>query len=141
MKHKITATVQWEIETREPDVVKAASVQLQKMLPNLVSGRILKIDNLKPRRQKKIIGSFAVNDVFPFITNEEERRDYFVDGSCHSIRMNRRIFIIHMRNITHIDVDFATLSNRAIVTNVITCVENSNNRFDICTQQLGYCVK
>ncbi len=94
MKHKITATVQWEIETREPDVVKAASVQLQKMLPNLVSGRILKIDNLKPRRQKKIIGSFAVNDVFPFITNEEERRDYFVDGSCHSIRMNSQRYFI-----------------------------------------------
>lgn len=94
MKHKITATVQWEIDTTESDVVKAASAQLRKMLPNLVSGRILKIDNLKPRRQKKIIGSFEPDDVFPFITNDEQRREYFVGDECFNVRMNSQRYFI-----------------------------------------------
>lgn len=94
MKHKITATVQWEIDTDASDVVKVASLQLRKMLPNLVSGRILKVDNLKPRRQKKIIGFFDPDEVFPFITSDEERRDYFVDDECFSVRMNSQRYFI-----------------------------------------------
>lgn len=93
-KHKITATIQWELETGDADILKSAHEQLEKMLPAYVSGRILKLDSLKHRRNRKIIAEFSLEEVLPFIVNDDKRREYKVGDKTYQVRMNSHRYFV-----------------------------------------------
>ena len=102
-KHKITANIQWEIETESDKILEMAEKELFEILPKSICGRILKIDNLRPRKGKKLIGEFQPQDVFPYIccfpTQSPDRykrirRKYVVGNETFHVKMNSQRYFI-----------------------------------------------
>jgi len=52
------------------------------------------VNRLKDRPQKKRIGEFTVEDVIPFITSSESKKDYVVNGQTYVVRMNSQRYFV-----------------------------------------------
>ena len=96
-RYKATAVVQWEFELgeNEQNPFKFAHDEISKMLSGDVSVRIAKVDKCKKRgRSHMILGEFSPEDVLPYITNSEEKKEYRVGKKQYLVRMNSHRYFI-----------------------------------------------
>lgn len=97
-RYKATAVVQWEFEIStdgELNPFKLAHDEIKKHLSHGMSVRIAKVDKCKKRgRSNMVLGEFLPEDVLPYVTNGEERREYQVDGKTYLVRMNSHRYFI-----------------------------------------------
>ena len=96
-RYKATAVVQWEFELGEDEQnpFKFAHDEISKMLSGDVSVRIAKVDKCKKRgRSHIILGEFAPEDVLPYITSSDEKREYRVGKKQFLVRMNSHRYFV-----------------------------------------------
>lgn len=52
------------------------------------------VNRLKERPQKRLLGEFTVDDVMPFITSGETKKDYVCNGQTYVVRMNSQRYFV-----------------------------------------------
>jgi 5-methylcytosine-specific restriction endonuclease McrA len=102
-RFRVTATVQWEIETSRSSLAEKQEQERAK-LESLVhkefpDARIFaRTDKLKDKIQKVHLGEFEPDLVLPFITKDDSRREYTIDEKTYSVRMNSHRYFIFREN-------------------------------------------
>jgi len=107
-QYKIIATITWKFESDETNkgCLEYAKRQLDQILDTHPQGEDfdgfgIQVDLAKMKERKRLmhIGEFGLDDVFPYITKEETKREYTVDGEVHTVRMNSdRYFVFKSNN-------------------------------------------
>jgi 5-methylcytosine-specific restriction endonuclease McrA len=97
-KSIVTATWKIEEDGNAEHCLEIARKQLDDILisPNRLDGFTVQIDLVPMRTRKRLmhIKSFPVDEIIALITDEEERRDFIVDGNTYSIRMNSDRYLL-----------------------------------------------
>ena len=105
MKYRAVATITWDFDVSprssgalSPKEIQEAAQQHLGQIP-IQDGisdlrLILKIDKIRQKIEKVRVGEFKIEEVIPFITKEETKRDYTCDGVVHSVKMNSPRYFI-----------------------------------------------
>lgn len=105
MKYRAIATITWDFDVSprssgslSPQDIQEAAQQHLGQIP-VQDGMndlrlVLKIDKIRQKIEKVRVGEFKIEDVIPFITKDETKRDYTCDGVTHSVKMNSPRYFI-----------------------------------------------
>jgi 5-methylcytosine-specific restriction endonuclease McrA len=87
-KYKAKATLIWELET-DQSANAVANNQLKKLLEPL-DNVVIQVNAVRQIKQEKttVLGEFLPDDVLPYVTNGNERREYFVNGKKYLVKMD-----------------------------------------------------
>lgn len=85
MKYRVTAS--WEIDTDSQE--KTAEEIKQKL--NILD---LQLHFAKLKTHKVRLGEFSIDDVFPYITKKDVKREYLVGETNYSVRMNSQRYFL-----------------------------------------------
>lgn len=98
MRFRATATVIWEIDAGSPDEALELANRHLGEIPNqdgMADARlVIRLDKLKQKVEKVRLGEFKPEDVIPYITKADVKRDYEYNGVKHSVRMNSPRYFI-----------------------------------------------
>jgi len=87
-EYRATASITFEFYANPEQIHEVALKEFEKILAEQAADKF----RLKIRRTKKtgtrVIGEFELDDVLPYITTSEERREYVVNGRKYQVRMN-----------------------------------------------------
>jgi hypothetical protein len=86
MRFKATATVTWEVTANTAEEAKQIANKNLEVLKN--DQILLKIDKLKDKVEKIKLGEFSVEDVIPYLTKENTKKEYEYDGVKYQVKMN-----------------------------------------------------
>lgn len=100
-RYKATATVTWEFDltdqTGKP--ITLARKQLEALLPPSSDFKLfIKVDKLRSKQHRIVLGKFAPEDVLPYITSEDVRRDYVVGDKVYPVKMNSHRYFVFREN-------------------------------------------
>jgi hypothetical protein len=91
----VTLTWKFDCDKSEEECLQHAKKQLDEILENHPHGNdfegfTVQVDLAKMKSRKKLIhiGKFLPDDVFPFVTEEETKKEFLVDGFQYQVRMN-----------------------------------------------------
>jgi hypothetical protein len=93
MKYRAIATVSWDFDTQlsQKEALEFADNHLGGFLKQDEFNDlrlVVRLDKLKEKVEKVKIGEFKIEDVIPFLTKEDEKREYFCDGVQYAVKMN-----------------------------------------------------
>lgn len=98
-RYRATATIVWDFDTelthdKALEIAKKhlAEIPAQDGMADL--RLVLRLDKLKDKIQKVRLGEFKAEEVIPFITKEDVRREYEINGVKHLVRMNSHRYFI-----------------------------------------------
>lgn len=95
--YKAIATVTWKFDSEDSkeQCLEYAKKQLDKILDcepfgDGYEGFGVQMDIAKMKERKKLVhlAAFDLDEVFPFITTDEKKREYAANGETHQVRMN-----------------------------------------------------
>lgn len=99
MRYRATAQIIWDFDTTLPkdQAVEVARQHLGE-LPNKDGMSdlrlIIRLDRLKDKVQKVRLGEFTPDDVIPYLTKEETKREYDVNGIKYAVKMNSHRYFL-----------------------------------------------
>jgi len=99
----VVITASWEIESDATgeEILKSAMEGFHFNDEERKNFRLLKrLDHLKEKPKKIRLGEFKPEEVIPYITREDEKRDYFIDGKKYAVRMNSHRYFIFRESLT-----------------------------------------
>ena len=98
-RYKARAIVEWdfEIDGAGQDLMKLAAEQLSNILvPPFTLTRISQIVQQKQRVYRLVLGEFTPEEVLPFITHTDTKKEYTAGKKQYLVRMNsHRYFVFH----------------------------------------------
>lgn len=106
-EYKVISTLMWKFESNlsERECMEAAKRQLKAITNTNPCGReydsfSMRVDlvPLKDRMRLIHIGSFDPEDVFPFITVEDSKREYRIGDEIYEVRMNSERYHVFKSN-------------------------------------------
>jgi 5-methylcytosine-specific restriction endonuclease McrA len=106
-EYKTIATITWKFESSKchREALEYAKARLEEILetkPHGIDfdGFSVQVDLAKMKDRKRLIhiAEFSLDEVFPFVTEEDSKRDYLVDGKTYQIRMNSDRYHIFKAN-------------------------------------------
>jgi 5-methylcytosine-specific restriction endonuclease McrA len=102
-KYRLTATVQWEIDATRSSLPTKQDEERAKLESLIHQGFpearvVARADKLKEKVEKVRLGEYRPDEVLPFITKDDTRRDYELDGKTYSVRMNSHRYFIFREN-------------------------------------------
>lgn len=100
MRWRATATITWDLETQnmsQPQALELANkhlgeLQTQDGIKDL--RLVVRLDKLKEKVEKVNLGEFKIEEVMPFITKEDVKREYESGGVKHAVRMNSHRYFL-----------------------------------------------
>lgn len=101
-KFKVTATVQWVVDLptackKEIEREEIAFSDLQQILGENVGRftflQIDKLDQMKDRKGRRVLGEFSIDDVLPFV-GKVDRKTYTIDNKEYTVKMNSHRYFI-----------------------------------------------
>lgn len=103
--YKSIVTITWKIEDEGNDIERSLSLarkQLDEILlpPKGLDGFAVQLD-LAPMKTRKClthIKSFPADEIFAFVTDLEERKDFIINNICYSVRMNSDRYHVFRKN-------------------------------------------
>ena len=105
--YKAVATITWELYSKEnrQTNLEFAKEQLEKILDSSPQGENfgnfnVQFDLVRLKKKKKPIhiGEFSLEEVFPYITEEEKRREFEYNGQTYKVRMNSQRYFVFKNN-------------------------------------------
>lgn len=108
-QYKAIVTLSWQIDTDDDQsqCLENARKQLERILDSNPQGSdfegfTVQIDLARMRDRKKLIhlGEFSLDEVMPFITEHESKKDFIIDGKIYSVRMNSDRYFVFRDNPT-----------------------------------------
>ena len=106
-QYKIITTLTWKFETDDPpeECLESAKKQLESILNTQPTGEnfdgfTVQVDLARMKDRKRLIhlGEFNLDDVMPYLTEEEVKREYMVEGKPHLVRMNSDRYFVFKNN-------------------------------------------
>lgn len=106
-QYKTIATITWRIETEldEEQCLEYAKNQLEQILDSNPQGEdfdgfAVQIDLARMKDRKRLIhlGEFDLDEVMPYISEHEIKRDYYVGEKKYSVRMNSDRYFVFKDN-------------------------------------------
>ena len=99
VRYKATANIQWTFDTDDgADPKRSAFENLQAILGDKLGDftfiHIGKIDQLKMRMNRMVLGEFVPDDVLPYIGSEQDRRKYIVGDDEYMVKMNSQRYFV-----------------------------------------------
>jgi 5-methylcytosine-specific restriction endonuclease McrA len=106
-KYRISANLVWDVESDSDfkTVREIAQQQLKEVLANssLASKLSFKshvgLNKLRDKPKFWIIGEFKPEEVLPFVTMSETRKEYTIDGKTYMVRMNSHRYFTFARSL------------------------------------------
>jgi len=103
-RFRATAQIIWDFDTT---VSKDQAVELARQhlgeLPNKDGmpdlRLIIRLDRLKDKIQKVRLGEFTIDDVIPFFTKEETKKEYDVNGIKYAVKMNSHRYFLFRESV------------------------------------------
>jgi len=99
----VVVTASWEVESDldGEQILKQAVEQVCFRGEEKRNFRLLKrLDRLKDKPKKIRVGEFRPEEVIPYITKEDEKRTYIIDGKSYAVRMNSHRYFIFRESLT-----------------------------------------
>lgn len=106
--YKVITTVTWQFdsEANQSHCLEYAKSQLEKILNckpqgSAYNGFSVQVDLAKMKDRKRLIhlGCFELDEVFPFVTSEETKKEYNVGDKSYIVRMNSDRYHVFKDNI------------------------------------------
>jgi 5-methylcytosine-specific restriction endonuclease McrA len=98
MKFKATASLQFEFdETSAENTIQRASKYLREKLPTGMAFRVTKVR--ESSNQNVVLGLFSIESVLPFITKDNVKKEYVVNGETYQVRMNSQRYFVFQKSI------------------------------------------
>jgi hypothetical protein len=106
-QYKVIATIAWnlDIELDHVDCLKRAKQQLEEILDSNPQGENFEgfsvhvdLARMKERRRLIHIGEFSLDEVMPYITEHESKRDYQIGNHTYTVRMNSDRYFVFKDN-------------------------------------------
>jgi hypothetical protein len=96
MRHRVVATITWDIESSTFDQgLDLANKQLSEFSSKIIDSKItVRLDKLKDKIERIKLGEFKIEDVMPFLTKEEMKREYEYNGVKHFVNMGSQKYFI-----------------------------------------------
>lgn len=104
---KVIATLTWKFDTDRDhnESLEYAKKQLDEILETKpkgcdFDGFTIQVDLAKMKDRKRLIhlGVFELNEVFPFVTVEDTKKEYQVEDQIYQVRMNSDRYHVFMNN-------------------------------------------
>lgn len=95
--YKAIATITWKFESDKPleECLEFAKAQLEKIVDcspygDEFDGFSVQMDIAPMKERKKLIhiATYPLDEILPFITTEDQRKEFIVDGQPYLVRMN-----------------------------------------------------
>jgi len=102
-RYRVVITASWEVESEQAgeQILRAAVEQVGFDGQERKNFRLLKrLDRLKEKPKKIRLGEFKPEEVIPFITKEDDRRNYCINGTVYAVRMNSHRYFIFRESLT-----------------------------------------
>ena len=106
-QYKIISTICWKFETEleEQDCLEYAKRQLEEILDFSPQGEdfegfSVQIDLARMKDRKRLVhlGEFGLDEVMPFISEQDSKRDYQIGDKTYSVRMNSDRYFVFRDN-------------------------------------------
>jgi hypothetical protein len=103
---KVITTLSWRLDSKDPEAaLKQAKEQLNRILNTKPHGREFEdfsvqvsLAPMRDRKQLIHLGEFRLDEVLPYITEEETRREYRVGDQVFNVRMNSDRYFVFNEN-------------------------------------------
>lgn len=99
-RYKVTATIQWEIESEKPknseDLRKIAEDTLSNNFPQF---KVKQIHVTRHTKNKVVLGEFSVQEVLPFISIQETKREFQIGENVFTVKMNSDRYVVFKNNL------------------------------------------
>jgi len=100
-RYRVNICFSYEFETKEE--LKEAQIEAEKSFNEMTSQIILtrkqvKLDKLKQTRHQIYLGEFNFNDIVPYISRNEKRKDYEINGVIYQVRMDSPRYFVFKEN-------------------------------------------
>ena len=106
-QYKVIATLTWQfdIELEHAECLERAKQQLEEILDsnpqgNDFDGFRIQVDLARMKDRKKLIhlGEFGLDEVMPYITEQESKKDYVVGEHTYTVRMSSDRYFVFRDN-------------------------------------------
>lgn len=106
-QYKIIATLTWKFDKDDPseECLEYAKKQLDTILDLHPTGTdfdgfTVQVDlaQMKDRKRLVHLGEFSLDEVLPYLTEEDSKREYKVDDVSHMVRMNSDRYFVFKNN-------------------------------------------
>jgi len=106
-QYKVISTITWKFESdkSEKSCLEYAKRQLDQILDSHPQGENfdgfgIQVDLAKMKERKRLIhlGDFSLEDVLPYISEEESKREYTVGEEAYDVRMNSDRYFVFQKN-------------------------------------------
>lgn len=100
-RYRVNICFSYEFETAKE--MKEAQLEAEEAFNNLTSNTLLtrkqvKLDKIKQTRHQVCLGEFKINEVMPFISRDEKKKDYEVNGVIYQVRMDSTRYFVFKEN-------------------------------------------
>lgn len=100
MRYRAIATITWDFDTtvRSPKDVQDLAEKHLEQIPTLDGAgdlrMVIRVDKLKEKVEKVRVGEFKIDEIMPFITKDDVKKDYDCNGIVHSVKMNSHRYFV-----------------------------------------------
>lgn len=105
--YKAIATITWKFDSKDSreESLERAKSQFDKIIGSMPHGEefedfSIQMDLARMKERKKLvhISEFKLSDVFPYVSEEEFRKEYEVDDEIYLVRMNSDRYFVFKKN-------------------------------------------
>lgn len=105
--YKVITTLTWKFDSDRPqkECLEYAKKQLDKIMEANPKGKdfdgfTVQVDlaRMKDRNRLIHLGAFELDDVFPYVTEEDCKREYKIEGKTYQVRMNSDRYHVFKEN-------------------------------------------
>ena len=96
MRYRANVTLSWDFDSDLPieEAVELAKHYLDPLPQTEGLKSTIRLDKLKEKVQKVRIGEFPLDAVMPYVTRDEGKREYEVDGVKYAVKMNSHRYFL-----------------------------------------------
>ena len=97
MKYRSTVTLTWDFDSdlSSEEALVFAKRQIESVAQGITNARTgVRVDRLKEKVHKVRLGEFKPEDVIPYITKDETKREYEYEGVTHAVKMNSHRYFL-----------------------------------------------
>ena len=95
-KYRVTFSVQMDVEIDEQsgDPFPVVRKQLQDGFSNCCNIKLLKLDKIRQQKSKVVLGEFYPDDVLPYASDNNEKREYVINGKSYLVNMDSQRYFV-----------------------------------------------
>lgn len=104
MSNRYSVHINFSYEFDTPKDINDAQLEvenyLNKITPHIVlTKKQIRLDKIKRTRQQICLGEFRIDEVLPYVSKKQRKREYNTNGSTYQVRMDSSRYFVFRENI------------------------------------------